>query len=89
MPYSAGFIKRTKNIRPSARKRGYNYQHEQLRKMVLNMKPICEVPGCMERSTDLDHIIPISKGGARWALTNLQALCHMHHSSKTWREMRG
>ncbi|MCZ6547966.1 MAG: HNH endonuclease signature motif containing protein [Deltaproteobacteria bacterium] len=50
--------------------------------MVLRAHPLCNVEDCKEAATDIDHIIPIAKGGddSEW---NLQALCHSHHSRKT------
>lgn len=34
-------------------------------------------------ATDVDHIIPLRDGGAPFERSNLQGLCHSHHSSKT------
>lgn len=53
--------------------------------MVLRRDPICTVPGCIEPSTDADHIIPKSEGGDD-SMENLQGMCHRHHSRKTRRE---
>lgn len=35
---------------------------------------------------EFDHIIPLSRGGARLDPDNVQPLCHRHHSEKTRRE---
>lgn len=37
-------------------------------------------------ATDVDHITRIEEGGDPWDETNLQGLCHSHHSQKTARE---
>lgn len=43
----------------------------------------CRDSGIVEPATDVDHIAPISDGGDKTALENLQSLCHSHHASKT------
>jgi hypothetical protein len=54
------------------------------RRAKLFRDPICEWPdGCDELATDVHHIIDIQAGGAIWAMANLQALCHGHHSQIT------
>ena len=55
--------------------------------MILRRDPICTVPGCIESSTDADHIVPKRDGGLD-TLENLQGLCRGHHSQKTRREGR-
>ncbi len=55
---------------------------------VLFDEPLCQWP-CEEGhalATEVDHIVPISKGGERWSRSNLQSLCHAHHSVKTRKE---
>jgi len=86
MPNAPKSIKPIKAQRPGATARGYNYQHQQWRKMILMRHPICDHAGCYQRATEADHIVPISKGGKRFDLDNGQGLCHKHHSEKTWRE---
>lgn len=60
-----------------------------LRRLKLQMNPLCE---WCERSrrpvpaTDVDHVVPISKGGEPLDLANLQSLCHECHSRKTSRD---
>jgi 5-methylcytosine-specific restriction protein A len=50
--------------------------------MYLAAHPVCERPDCAEASTDVDHKVRRRDGGTdEW--TNLQALCHPHHSVKT------
>ena len=38
---------------------------------------------------EYDHIIPLSAGGARLDVANVQPLCDSHHRVKTWRERQG
>jgi 5-methylcytosine-specific restriction protein A len=55
---------------------------------VIREQPVCAVDGCTERSTDVDHIVAVEDGGDMWARSNLQGLCHSHHSSKSLAEVR-
>lgn len=54
------------------------------RKRQLHDHPLCSV--CGHIATDVDHITPIEQGGDVWSPSNLQSLCHQHHSQKTRRE---
>lgn len=76
---------RPRDDRPSPSKRGYGRRWQRLRMMVLRRDPICRWPGCIETSTDADHIVPKSEGGDD-SMGNLQGMCHAHHSRKTRRE---
>ncbi|MGE4043570.1 MAG: HNH endonuclease signature motif containing protein [Acetobacteraceae bacterium] len=53
------------------------------RAAILQARPICEVPGCDVVSTNVDHIVPRSRGGADYDPVNVQALCASCHSAKT------
>lgn len=65
----------------------YNTKRWQIvRRRVLFEQPLCAEEGCDEIATDVDHIVPIAKGGDPFARSNLAALCHSHHSQKTRRE---
>ena len=46
---------------------------------------VCQLrlDGCMERATEADHIVPVSRGGAEYDVSNGQALCASCHSKKT------
>lgn len=55
---------------------------KEVRKTQLAMWPRCEWPECTEPATDVDHIVPIRAGGTHDP-SNLQSLCHSHHSTKT------
>lgn len=46
----------------------------------------CYKEGMIKTGTDVDHIIPISHGGAEDSLSNLQLLCSECHKAKTARE---
>lgn len=71
--------------RPSPTAQGYNWLWRKRRRMVLMRQPICAVNGCNRLAVDVDHILPKRQGGSDH-ITNLQALCRSHHSSKTARE---
>lgn len=72
------------DTRDSAAARGYDAQWRQTRKAFLRKHPTCSEPGCEQRATHVDHIKPKGQGGSdEW--TNLQGLCHSHHSQKTAR----
>jgi 5-methylcytosine-specific restriction protein A len=72
--------KRTTPPKPSPNKRGYGSRWKRLRLMMLRRFPICR--RCPQASSEVDHIVPLSKGGTD-AMDNLQTLCHKCHSRKT------
>lgn len=77
------------STRPSAWKRGYNTRHRKLREVYLANNPFCEECARNNRVSEarvLDHIIPLSQGGAPYDTDNLQALCVKCHNQKTARE---
>jgi 5-methylcytosine-specific restriction protein A len=74
--------------RGSAASRGYGHRWRKVRRLQLNAHPLCQHPGCMKAATDVDHIVSRARGGED-SETNLQSLCHAHHSEKTAREDRG
>ncbi len=71
--------------RGSSAKRNYGYKWRKTRKRILMRDPVCKWSGCTQPSTEVDHIIPRSRGGTE-ADHNLQGLCKPHHSEKTARE---
>lgn len=46
---------------------------------------MCQWPECTRRAASVDHIVPASEGGTD-DMSNLQALCTLHHRRKTGRE---
>ena len=50
------------------------------RKHVLSHFPLCCV--CDEPASVVDHIVPRSKGGADFLLSNLQSMCQRCHNKK-------
>lgn len=66
----------------------YGWAHQQLRRRVLARRPICEIngPGCTRIATHLDHIIPVSKGGAWHDPDNVRpacATCNLRRGNRT------
>jgi len=68
--------------RPSPNGLGYTRAWAKLRAYVLNQQPLCEWPGCKRPAVQVDHVIPLTRGGTNDP-SNLQALCASHHSQKT------
>lgn len=73
--------------RVSSTQRGYDYAWQRLRLFVLRRdRYLCQ--HCLKQdivtiATDVDHIIPLSKGGARLEPDNCQSLCRTCHNRKT------
>lgn len=49
---------------------------------MLAEEPYCCVRGCNLPSTTVDHVIPLSRGGARTDRANLRGMCGPHNYSK-------
>lgn len=79
-------ITRSEKARGSASKRGYGYRWQAIRAAQLEREPDCVV--CGEPATDVDHITPREMGGSDEP-SNLQSMCHAHHSAKTARQSSG
>lgn len=76
--------------RPTAQQRGYDVRWQRTRKTYLRLQPVCELDGCEEPATDVDHIDGLGPSGPRGHdLLNLRALCHPHHSQRTARDQPG
>ena len=84
---------REQESRPSATQRGYcSPTHKAWRKAVL-LRDGFQCQSCkrlVHSSSELhaDHIIPIQQGGARFDVSNGQALCRACHGVKTARESK-
>lgn len=46
----------------------------------------CEKRGLIVPGNQVDHILPVSQGGAIWDIDNLQLLCETCHTTKTAKE---
>ena len=58
-------------------------QGRNLRARVLGEDPTCAVEGCQERSTSVDHIVPLADGGDPFARSNVRGLCYSHHRRRS------
>ena len=47
----------------------------------------CTVTGCNANASDVDHVVPASRGGSDDE-SNLASMCRAHHLTKTGREAR-
>lgn len=69
--------------------RGYDADWRKLRLLYLCEHPLCEEherKGEVRASVEVDHKVPISRGGGRLDWDNLRALCKSCHSRKTFNE---
>lgn len=41
----------------------------------------CWIPGCGKEGTQVDHVIPLARGGTHWP-SNLRPVCAFHNSSR-------
>lgn len=69
--------------RGSSTQRGYGYAWQQRRAAYIKAHPCCA--WCGKPTTDVDHVIPRSRGGSD-SDSNLQPLCGRCHKQKTARE---
>jgi 5-methylcytosine-specific restriction protein A len=62
----------------------YRGEWPRIRAQVLKEEPVCRLrlPGCLIASTDVDHIVPLSRGGTH-ARSNLRGLCGWCHRHVT------
>ena len=61
-----------------------------MRREVFAAEPFCRLcakAGKLHRAYELDHIVPLHKGGDAIALQNLQPLCRECHKDKTAKDM--
>jgi 5-methylcytosine-specific restriction enzyme A len=71
--------------RPGSRQRGYNIEWQKRRAAFLRAHPNCVV--CGAPAVEVDHIKPVSLGGAFWDESNWAARCKSCHSAKTMGEL--
>lgn len=74
--------------RPSSSKRHYDRHWKPKRDKWLSEHPYCvecQRNGIVRPANEVDHIIPLSKGGVDNE-SNYQSMCKPHHSIKTWKE---
>ena len=73
--------------RGTSTERGYDAAWRRVRAERLRLDhhlcQACLRDGRPETAAEVDHIMPIARGGARLDLDNLQSLCHACHSRKT------
>jgi 5-methylcytosine-specific restriction protein A len=72
-------------------RRGYDRRWEKIRAAVLAEQPLCfscEEQGWIAEATEVDHVIPLSRGGTH-DRNNLRPMCRSCHSRKTAREDGG
>lgn len=69
------------DTRPSAAARGYGAEWKEIRKAFLKMHPLC-ANGDGKQAKHVDHIKALAQGGGNDP-SNLRALCHSCHSTKT------
>ena len=73
--------------RGTAAQRGYGSRWKKYRRWYLQRYPLCvNYDECHNVATVVDHIKPVSKGGAFYDPENHQAMCTPCHDSKTARE---
>ncbi len=62
-------------------------QWKRVREMQLRREPFCCVCAALgdpdNLANQVDHIVPVARGGAPFNPSNLQSLCGPHHSIKT------
>ena len=74
--------------RGNAAERGYDTAWTKIRKATIEQEPWCrrhKADGVHVPATEVDHIVPIRKGGTN-ERSNLQPLCASCHKSKHWAE---
>jgi 5-methylcytosine-specific restriction endonuclease McrA len=77
-------------LRGIAKRKGATVYTITLRDLIRLLTSPCAVPGCTRTDIELDHVIPLSRGGSH-GIGNLQSLCQHHNRtkhSKTWIEFR-
>lgn len=77
-------------LRAVAKRKGATVYTITLHDLIRVLTSPCSFPGCRRDDIELDHIIPLSRGGSH-GIGNIQALCGHHNRTKhnkTWMEYR-
>ena len=76
--------------RGSAAESGYDHEWRKVRVLALKrdfyLCQLCLLVGRTTVALDVDHIIPLTQGGERLNLSNLQSVCRPCHRTKTERD---
>lgn len=89
-PEKWALILKANRHKREARKRGlpcFHVINKDLRRLLSSP---CAVPGCKRSDIQIDHVVPISRGGSH-GIGNLQPLCGSHNAAKharLWIEFR-
>lgn len=59
---------------------------QKIRETQLRQHPFCQDGDCDALAVEVDHVIPVSRGGPPWDRSNHQSLCGEHHDEKSIRE---
>ena len=86
-PYCSKHAAQHKDMRLSAARRGYDADWRAFRIEHLLMEPLCRT--CGRPATEVDHVVPLSRGGARLDHRNGQSQCESCHRRKTREEALG
>ena len=70
----------------ASRGRGHR-RYRLLWRRVLRQQPLCAT-GCGRAAVEVDHIVPLHRGGSLFDRANLQGLCRRCHRLKTAAERR-
>ena len=66
-----------------------SWRYRRWRSRLLASAPLCAhcaAEGRTVAATELDHIVPLARGGALMDESNVQPLCAPHHAAKTARD---
>src|SRR5262245_4893953 len=73
--------------RPGGRQRGYDETWARLRNCLVEVWPVCSVPGCSAATAEIDHVVSVrERPDLRLEIRNLRPMCRHHHSQRTARE---
>ena len=83
---------RRERHRGSSTARGYDKDWRKVRLQALErdgyLCVVCQAQGKVTLAGEVDHVVPLARGGARLAIENMQALCEGCHAEKTATENR-